>query len=264
MTFAASAPVIPCVTRSGLDGAAKPRRKAGPSVQGWVLPHLVSLVERLGHDASGIRRLPGLEHLVDPDLRVPEATAQEAWRLAAAITRDPALGIHLAESLPRGALDLMDAFADRADQRMLARLTALDLKSMKVRERVRAAVAARIGAQRDYKPAARAMTRALIRQPGEAARILWRTADRIWRALGDPSTDGNFYSKRAILVGVLASTYARWFADDDPESAATFAFLDARIENVMQFERFKAKRLKPLGEMAQSAVGIAARMRYRG
>ena len=73
-----------------------------------MLPHLVSLVERLGHDASGIRRLPGLEHLVDPDLRVPEATAQEAWRLAAAITRDPALGIHLAESLPRGALDLVE------------------------------------------------------------------------------------------------------------------------------------------------------------
>lgn len=197
---------------------------------------------------------------------MPPLAAEHGWNDRAVRAAAKEAGLSEGEArlaAPRGALDLMDAFADRADQRMLARLAAYDLKSMKIRERVRAAVAARIEVQRDYKSAARAMTRALIRQPGEAARILWRTADRIWRALGDLSTDGNFYSKRAILVGVLASTYARWFTDDDPECAATFAFLDARIENVMQFERFKAKRLKPLGEMAQSAVGLAARVRYR-
>ena len=31
-----------------------------------------------------------------------------AWRLAATLTRDDALGIHLVESLPRGALDLIE------------------------------------------------------------------------------------------------------------------------------------------------------------
>ena len=36
-----------------------------------------------------------------------------AWRLAASLTGDEALGIHLAESLPRGALDLIE-FALRA------------------------------------------------------------------------------------------------------------------------------------------------------
>ena len=77
----------------------------------------------------------------------------------------------------------------------------------------------------------------------QAARLLWRTADHIWRALGDTSTDENFYSKRAILSGVLASTYARWFSDDSPDNAATWAFLDARIENVMQFEKAKAQLL---------------------
>jgi ubiquinone biosynthesis protein COQ9 len=107
------------------------------------------------------------------------------------------------------------------------------------------------------------MTRALaqpFRAP-EAARLLWRTADRIWRALGDASTDENFYSKRAILSGVLASTYARWFTDRSPDHAETWAFLDARIENVMQFEKFKA-RLKPISEGVQTAVGVAARFRY--
>lgn len=166
---------------------------------------------------------------------------------------------------PKGAFDLFDAFADRADQAMLAALDELDLAAMKIRQRVKAAVQVRLEAQAPYKDAARAMTRALARptRAPEAARLLWRTADRIWRALGDTSTDENFYSKRGILSGVLASTYARWFSDDSADHEATWAFLDARIENVMQFEKFKA-RLKPLSEGVHSAVGVAARLRYGG
>lgn len=164
---------------------------------------------------------------------------------------------------PKGAFDLFDAFAARADAAMLAALEGLDLPRMRYSERVKAAVQVRLEAQAPYKQAARAMTRALaqpFRAP-EAARLLWRTADQIWRALGDTSTDGNFYSKRAILSGVLASTYARWFSDDSDDNAETWAFLDARIGNVMQFEKFKAQ-LKPLGEGVQTALGVAARFRY--
>ncbi len=78
------------------------------SVQGWVLPHLIAWVESRGVNASPIRRLFGRTRLVDPDVRVPEAATEMAWRLAATLTRDEALGIHLAESLPRGALDLIE------------------------------------------------------------------------------------------------------------------------------------------------------------
>jgi ubiquinone biosynthesis protein COQ9 len=164
---------------------------------------------------------------------------------------------------PNGAADLFDAFADRADQAMLEALDDLDLPAMRYSQRVKACVQLRLEAQVPYKAAARAMTRALTRPDRApiAARLLWRTADRIWRALGDTSTDENFYSKRAILSGVLASTYARWFSDDSADHEATWAFLDARIDNVMQFEKFKA-RLKPISEGVQTAVGVAARFRY--
>lgn len=166
-------------------------------------------------------------------------------------------------AFPHGATDLFDAFADRADRAMLDALDELDLQAMRYSQRVKACVQVRLEAQVPYKEAARAMTRALSRPDRApiAARLLWRTADRIWRALGDTSTDGNYYSKRAILSGVLGSTYARWFADSSPDHAETWAFLDARISNVMQFEKFKA-RLKPLSEGVQTAVGVAARFRY--
>ena len=80
----------------------------GPSVQGWVLPHLIDWAGRLGLDGASVRRLPGLTDLGDPDLRVPEASVEAAWRLATGATHDEAIGVHLAESLPRGALDLVE------------------------------------------------------------------------------------------------------------------------------------------------------------
>ena len=201
--------------------------------------------------------------------RLLEAMIEEApasgWTSAALAAARTRAGLSEGEALlaaPRGVIDLADAFAARADALMAARIAALDLPAMKVRERVRAAVLARLDAQGEVKEAARAMSRALARRPSEAARLLWRTADLIWRALGDVSTDGNFYSKRAILAGVLGATYVRWFDDADPDIEPTRAFLDARIENIMQFERFKAKRLAPLGDAAADLVARAARARY--
>jgi ubiquinone biosynthesis protein COQ9 len=204
--------------------------------------------------------------------RLLEAFAPQAaalgWTEAAFRAAREAAGLSEGEAMlacPRGVFDLFDAFAARADSAMLERLAGLDLAAMRIRDKVRAAVRTRLGAQAPVKEAARAMTRALARpdRAPEAARLIWRTADRIWRALGDTSTDGNFYSKRAILAGVLGSTYARWFSDDSADGAPTWAFLDERIENVMQFERFKA-RLAPLSGAVEAAIGLAARMRYRG
>src|SRR4051812_35026187 len=49
-----------------------------------------------------------MAELSDPDRRVPEASVEAAWRLAGTLTHDDAVGVHLAEWLPRGALDLVE------------------------------------------------------------------------------------------------------------------------------------------------------------
>ena len=100
------------------------RDTSGLSVQGWVLPHLIDWVQEQGGDASAIRKLRGLEDLSDPDLRVPEASVEAAWRLAATSTRDDAVGVHLAEWLPRGALDLVE-YAFRSSASLTAGLERL-------------------------------------------------------------------------------------------------------------------------------------------
>ena len=84
------------------------RPALGQSVQAWSLPYLVAWVERRGADVSMLRRLPGLPPPDDFDARIPEHVVEAAWRLAATLTRDDAIGIEVAESLPRGALDLVE------------------------------------------------------------------------------------------------------------------------------------------------------------
>lgn len=82
-------------------------RARGPSVQTWVFPHLIAWLESQSIDAAPISRLPGMGGN-DPDRRVSESTAEAAWRLAATMTNDAAIGVHVAEWLPRGALDLIE------------------------------------------------------------------------------------------------------------------------------------------------------------
>ena len=196
-----------------------------------------------------------------------EADAQ-GWNSAAFDAAARRAGLSPGEAqlaAPRGPLELIEAFADRLDKELAVELADEDLAAMKVRERVTLAVRKRIELVAPYKQAARrAAARLALQRDGVLAGTLaWRTADTIWRALDDKSTDGNFYSKRAILGGVYASTLGVWLMDQSPDGRRAWDFLAARIENVMQFEKFKATRLKPLGFAAFAAIGELAKWRYR-
>ncbi|MGR3541494.1 MAG: COQ9 family protein [Hasllibacter sp.] len=143
---------------------------------------------------------------------------------------------------PRGALDLAVAYHERGDRLMLAALRAMPLSEMKVREKVTAAVRARIEAIDDKEAVRRGSTLfALPMNAPVGARLIWGTADAIWDALGDTSDDGNWYTKRATLAGVYASTVLFWLGDGSLEHEDTWEFLDRRIEDVMRIEKAKAQ-----------------------
>jgi ubiquinone biosynthesis protein COQ9 len=204
------------------------------------------------------------ERLLDAML---EVAGEQGWNSAAVAEAGRRAGLTPGEvdlAAPRGPLQLIEALADRDDKAMTAVLAKADLGSMKVREKVAYAVRTRIELVAPHKDAARrSLARLALERDGLlAGRLAWRTADAIWRALGDPSTDGNYYSKRALLAGIFASTFTLWLTDHDAGSLRAWDFLAARIENVMQFEKFKATRLKPLGFAAIAAVGELAKWRY--
>jgi ubiquinone biosynthesis protein COQ9 len=164
---------------------------------------------------------------------------------------------------PRGPVDAIDFWNLQADRAMAQTLAGMDLSALKVRQRIEEAVMARLFPARPHREAARrAAARLALPDAGAAGpRILWRAADAMWRAVGDVSTDFNFYSKRAILSGVYASTFPVFLDDRDPELAATRAFLRRRIVNVMQFEKAKA-RVREAKAKLPDPLALLARLRH--
>lgn len=149
----------------------------------------------------------------------------------------------VAAAFPGGVADLLAFWSEKADAAMLEAMASPEFAQKRIREKVASAVKARLDYLRLHKEAARraAGTLALPSYAGLAPRLAWKTADAIWRGLSDKSTDFNFYTKRGILSAVWTTTFARWLADDAEDEAKTNDFLAARIENVMQYEKLKAK-----------------------
>lgn len=142
---------------------------------------------------------------------------------------------------PRGAVDLAVAYHLRGDAQMLAALKDEDLKNMRFRDRIARAVQLRLEVTGDKEIVRRGTTLfALPQYAPDGAKLVWGTCDRIWEALGDSSEDFNWYTKRATLSGVYTSTVLFWLGDTSDGHEATWAFLDRRIDNVMQIEKLKA------------------------
>lgn len=165
---------------------------------------------------------------------------------------------------PGGAVELIDVWARQCDDAMAERLARTDLKAMRIRERVTFGVRARLEAIGEGRREAARRAGARLALPDGAAtagKITWRAADRIWRALGDPSTDGNFYSKRMILSGVIASVVPVWLNADGADDDTPWRALDRRIAGVMQFEKVKAQ-VRGVTDRFPDLTGWAVRARY--
>ena len=161
----------------------------------------------------------------------------------------------LARLFENGVIGLIEFYSTHTDAEMEKRLGRIDLKTMKIRERIATAVKTRLMILRPHKEAARRAA-ALLSLPMHAAlgaKLMYRTVDAMWRAAGDTSTDFNFYTKRGILAGVYGSTALRWFNDTSEDEKPTDEFLAARIENVMQFEKFKSKAKEALSNFPMFA-----------
>ncbi|HOZ31653.1 MAG TPA: COQ9 family protein [Tabrizicola sp.] len=152
-------------------------------------------------------------------------------------------------AFPRGSVDLALAYHARGDAAMVAALQAADLSALRFRDRIAQAVRTRLDLA-DRELVRRGTTLfSLPQHAADGAAAIWRTADAIWTALGDTSTDLNWYTKRATLSAVYGSTVLYWLGDEAPDHQPTWEFLDRRIDGVMQFEKLKASvRENPLGK----------------
>jgi ubiquinone biosynthesis protein COQ9 len=145
-------------------------------------------------------------------------------------------------AFPRGGIDMALAFHARADRQLAEALDRADLSTMRIRDRIAFCVRKRIELVAEHREAVRrgASLLALPMNAPEGMRALWGTADLIWNRCGDTATDYNWYTKRMILASVISATKLYWLGDQSTDHASTWAFLDRRIDDVMQVEKTKA------------------------
>lgn len=172
----------------------------------------------------------------------------------------------LAAAFPQGVKDCVAAFSAWANDGMLALIGKEKLfNKMRTRDKVAFAVRARLELLTPHREAMRqlALWYALPHHVPEAMRNLGKLTDAIWQAAGDTSQDYNFYTKRALLGGVIKATTLYWLQDDSDGQTATWAFLDRRIAEVLRAGQAMSK-LRDVPEhfgKLQSLAGIFARFR---
>lgn len=204
------------------------------------------------------------------------ADRMEQSVLDAAISRAPALGwnarlvraacvdngLSLGDEellLPNGARDLAALLSRRHDGQALAALSLVEAGSLKIRERIARAVSERLETGAADLEASKkcAAFLALPTNVDLGLKLAWESADHLWVWAGDTATDWNHYSKRTILSGILIPALTMRMFDNKDRADA---FVAARIENVMTFEKWKAG--KDFDAPLRKVAGVLSRMRY--
>jgi ubiquinone biosynthesis protein COQ9 len=203
----------------------------------------------------------------DPDAslrdRLADAVAAEAvfegWTRTAVVAAARQLALPAGEAdrlFPGGALQVLTFASERADLRTVEDMEKEGVASLKIRDRIKAAVRIRLERHAGEREAVRRALAALSLpfNAGLALKLLYKTVDAMWYAAGDTSTDFNFYTKRATLAGVYSATLLCWLSDRSPGSEATWAFLDRRIDDVMKIEKLKSQVRSWAGSPTQRAA----------
>ena len=175
--------------------------------------------------------------------------AFDGWSQRTVINAAADAGLDAATAMrlfPQGGDSLLTWLDDWTDRQMLAALAGEDLSTLPVRRRVAAIVRARLQLLEGHKEAVRRAiaARTLPSRLGPSLRGLWRSVDLIWdlAGLGGDRHQGlSWYTRRATLAGVLASTSLFWLDDLSAGHGETWAFLDRRIEDVLRLGRARSQ-----------------------
>lgn len=199
-------------------------------------------------------------------LSVGENAVFDGWTGAAVESAAKQLGIDPAQARlasPKSASGKIECYIEGVDRALEQWAEENRIASLKIRERIRALLWQRLQLMEPAREAVRTAlaTLAMPQNLPLALRLSWRSADCMWRLAGDTSTDFNHYTKRMTLSAVYGSTLLAWLDDRSEGQAETAAFLDRRIDNVMHFEKAKA-RWRGSADRRPSLSRFVGRLRY--
>jgi ubiquinone biosynthesis protein COQ9 len=148
---------------------------------------------------------------------------------------------------------------------MVAAFIEMEPMPLRTKEKVAALVRLRLEGVVEQKEAVR-LGFGLLSRPQNATRglrALAKTADEIWKAVGDRSSDFNWYTKRGLVAAVYVSTVSYWLNDTSEGSRETWAFLDRRLDDAMRFPKKAAELFDKLRNNVPRSDGIFAALKQR-
>lgn len=146
----------------------------------------------------------------------------------------------LGRLFPEGLYELKELFFYEVDKEMMKLLNKANSDNIRVREKIYNGVIYRLEIFQKNKDAVKYILVSGTTNPIESFKNLWNTADLIWKAAGDNSTDYNHYTKRLLLSWVYISTILCWFNDKDENLNETKLFCIRRIDEVLKFGKQSA------------------------
>jgi ubiquinone biosynthesis protein COQ9 len=173
--------------------------------------------------------------------------------------------IDAVRAFPDGPAEAAQFHSEVADRNMVAAFIEMETMPLRTKEKVAALVRLRLEGVAGQKEAVR-LGFGLLSRPQNATRglrALAKTADEIWTAVGDQSSDFNWYTKRGLVAAVYVSTVSYWLDDTSEGSQETWAFLDRRLDDAMRFPKKAAELFDKLRNNVPRSDGIFAALKQR-
>ncbi len=165
-----------------------------------------------------------------------------------------------------GVLSLVDFYIDEIIENLAKNIEKRqDFSNFKIRDKIKFALRDIFDQQKNHQIAAQRLRNFYFdlsnfknknygaRPTLFAFRNAFKVSSQIWYLIGDKSTDYNFYTKRLILAKIISRSFLVFVKDDSSNFEKTNKFIDSQIENVMKFEKFKAK-IKSFSQKSQSEI----------
>ena len=146
----------------------------------------------------------------------------------------------LGRLFPESLYELKELFFYETDKKMIKLLNKANSNNIRIRDKIYNGIIIRLEIFQKNKDSVKHIFVSESATPIKSFKNLWNTADLIWKAAGDNSTDYNHYTKRLLLSWVYLSTILCWFNDKDKNLNETKLFCNRRIDEVLNFGKKSA------------------------
>lgn len=156
----------------------------------------------------------------------------------------------------KGIYSFIDFYVLEGNKKLEKTLLNFDLKSLKIRDKIKELVKARLLIEENNKRALRSLVSS---SKGKMIPILlknsYKTSDKMWEIAGDESHDFNFYTKRLTLSKVFSKTFIYFIKDNSADNHKSWEVLNNEIEKVMKIEKVK-RQVQGCVDNVKDSLGI--------